>query len=136
MMMPANYSAISEIEMTYVNGGASLENILAPALTEANWQQFNKNIVTIIGNNYVENFVANTLGVVFSGSYTPFKATKNNLDAYVGEWQAVTDFKGGALKVLNDGLNVVGNLAAVYNLATGSVANKVNNNGFVKFEKQ
>ena len=30
MMMPANFSAISENEMTYVNGGASLADILAP----------------------------------------------------------------------------------------------------------
>ena len=28
MMMPANFSAISENEMTYVNGGASLSDIL------------------------------------------------------------------------------------------------------------
>ena len=32
MMMPANFSAISENEMTYVNGGASLADILAPSL--------------------------------------------------------------------------------------------------------
>ena len=41
MMMPANFSAISENEMTYVNGGASLAEILAPELTVKNWQTFN-----------------------------------------------------------------------------------------------
>ena len=37
MMMPANFSAISENEMTYVNGGAGLAEILAPALEVSNW---------------------------------------------------------------------------------------------------
>ena len=41
MMMPANFSAISENEMTYVNGGASLADILAPELKVENWQKFN-----------------------------------------------------------------------------------------------
>ena len=39
MMMPANFSAISENEMTYVNGGASLSDILAPSLTLENWKK-------------------------------------------------------------------------------------------------
>ena len=39
MMMPANFSAISENEMTYVNGGASLSEILAPELKLENWQR-------------------------------------------------------------------------------------------------
>ena len=51
MMMPANFSAISENEMTYVNGGASLSDILAPSLTLENWKKFNTNMVTIIGNS-------------------------------------------------------------------------------------
>ena len=54
MMMPANFSAISENEMTYVNGGASLADILAPELKVENWQKFNTNMVTIIGNSFME----------------------------------------------------------------------------------
>ena len=57
MMMPANFSAISENEMTYVNGGASLADILAPALEVKNWQKFNTNMVTIIGNSFVSKYV-------------------------------------------------------------------------------
>ena len=62
MMMPANFSAISENEMTYVNGGASLSEILAPELKLENWQKFNQNMVTIIGNSFLGSYVSNTVG--------------------------------------------------------------------------
>ena len=62
MMMPANFSAISENEMTYVNGGASLADILAPELKLSNWQTFNKNMVTIIGNSFMKSYVDSTVG--------------------------------------------------------------------------
>ena len=72
MMMPANFSAISENEMTYVNGGASLADILAPELKVENWQKFNTNMVTIIGNSFMEQATSgNTVGVLFGGSYKP-----------------------------------------------------------------
>ena len=68
MMMPANFSAISENEMTYVNGGASLADILAPELKVENWQKFNTNMVTIIGNSFLGKYVENTVGVLFGGA--------------------------------------------------------------------
>ena len=71
MMMPANFSAISENEMTYVNGGASLAEILAPELKVENWQKFNTNMVTIIGNSFMSNYIKNTVGVLFNGAYKP-----------------------------------------------------------------
>ena len=71
MMMPANFSAISENEMTYVNGGASLADILAPSLEVKNWQKFNTNMVTIIGNSFMSSYIKNTVGVLFSGAYKP-----------------------------------------------------------------
>ena len=71
MMMPANFSAISENEMTYVNGGASLADILAPSLEVKNWQKFNTNMVTIIGNSFMSNYIKNTVGVLFDGAYKP-----------------------------------------------------------------
>ena len=49
MMMPANFSAVAENEMTYVVGGG-LVDVLAPVLPTADWQRFNTNLVTIIGN--------------------------------------------------------------------------------------
>ena len=85
MMMPANFSAISENELTYVNGGATLADILAPALTVSNWQTFNKNMVTLIGNHFVQEYVDNTIGVLFGGSYRPGAmagATRDTLQDY------------------------------------------------------
>ena len=38
MMMPANFSAVSENEMTYVMGG-SVADYLAPVMTKKEWQQ-------------------------------------------------------------------------------------------------
>ena len=105
MMMPANFSAISENEMTYVNGGASLAEILAPQLTVKNWQTFNTNMVTLVGNYFMKSYVNNTVGTLFSGAYRP-----GNLG------QAWYNSVNGALRM-------VGSAAAIYNLATGTVKN-------------
>ena len=136
MMMPANFSAVSENEMTYVMGG-TIADYLAPVMTKKEWSTFSKNLVTIIGNSYLNNFVANTLGNVFSGRYVPGQV----LDAfgydiahiwsenYVGgdevpmKEQILTGMQG----VLNVGLNIVGNLAAIYNLGFGTVINNAKN---------
>ena len=137
MMMPANFSAISENEMTYVNGGAGLAEILAPTLEVSNWQKFNQNMVTIIGNSFLGDYVSNTVGTLFGGTYRPgargnawytdvkgaygkgYEAGFGNQDD-----QTVTDrFLNGANGVLNAGLRMVGSAAAIYNLATGTVKN-------------
>ena len=52
MMMPANFSAVAENELTYVVGGASLVDYLAPAMTTENWQNVSTNVVKIIGRQY------------------------------------------------------------------------------------
>ena len=137
MMMPANFSAISENEMTYVNGGASLAEILAPELKVENWQKFNTNMVTLIGNHFVGTYVKNTLGVLFDGMYVPgdlgraafgtvtgaYKTGSESLDDGISANPGVSSFLGGANGVLNAGLRIVGSAAAVYNLATGNVKN-------------
>ena len=138
MMMPANFSAISENEMTYVNGGASLANILAPALEVSNWQKFNQNMVTIIGNSFMSSYIKNTVGVLFGGAYKPGAlgnawltgvkgAYGTGSDAgfgkHDGELTAGDKFLNGANGVLNAGLRMVGSAAAIYNLATGTVKN-------------
>ena len=140
MMMPANFSAISENEMTYVNGGASLAEILAPTLKVENWQKFNTNMVTLIGNKFAPMYVGNTLGVLFSGKYVPggmARASYGTLkdvfdvaqDSYLDntkiENAKFADFMAGANGALNAGLNIVGSAAAIYNLATGTVKNDV-----------
>ena len=146
MMMPANFSAISENEMTYVNGGASLAEILAPTLTVENWQKFNTNMVTLIGNKFAPQYVNNTLGKLFSGSYVPGDMGKawfgGVKDAYDGGKEEVGDVTGsegfnkflaGSNGVLNAGLRMVGSAAAIYNLATGTVKNVVSGDNFGQF---
>ena len=139
MMMPANFSAISENEMTYVNGGASLSEILAPELKLENWQKFNTNMVTIIGNSFLGKYVENTVGVLFGGAYKPGNLGKawfsgvskyynSGYDAVVGNGtDAGMTYGNTALGTLNgalnDGLRIVGSAAAIYNLATANVKN-------------
>ena len=141
--MPANFSAISENEMTYVNGGASLADILAPELKVENWQKFNQNMVTIIGNSFMDKYIGNTVGVLFNGAYKPGNlgnawltgvkgAYGTGYDAGFGkhgdEQTAGDKFLNGGNGVLNAGLRMVGSAAAIYNLATGTVKNTVNEN--------
>ena len=140
MMMPANFSAISENEMTYVNGGASLSDILAPSLTLENWKKFNTNMVTIIGNSFLGDYVSNTVGTLFGGAYVPGNLGKAWFSGVAGAYNsgvgAVTGGNGpdagmtlgnpalGALNgALNAGLRIVGSAAAIYNLATANVKN-------------
>ncbi len=139
MMMPANFSAISENEMTYVNGGASLSEILAPELKLENWQKFNQNMVTIIGNSFLGDYVSNTVGTLFGGAYKPGNLGKDwfsgvskyynsGYDAVVGNGtDAGMTYGNTALGTLNGALNaglrIVGSAAAIYNLATANVKN-------------
>lgn len=136
MMMPANFSAVSENEMTYVMGG-SVADYLAPAMGAAQWQNFRKNLITIVGNKYVQGFLDNTVGAVFSGTWTPgdgltgfggqfSKIWKDNYtDNVTGESTGAQKFGYGALGVVNSILNVAGNLAAIYNLGFGTAKNIV-----------
>ena len=130
MMMPANYSAIAENEMTYVVGG-TLGDILAPKLEVADWKRFNTNMVTLIGNAFMGNYIDNTLGKLFGGNYDPIHNSMiggwfNRMSEIGGEDAAFSGgpIIAGANKALNIGLNIAGNAAAIYNLATGTVKNK------------
>ena len=141
MMMPANFSAVSENEMTYVMGG-SVADYLAPAMGAAQWQNFHKNLITIVGNKYVQGFLDNTVGAMFSGAWVP----GNGLKGFGGQFSAIWDANYtkklsddttglqkagyGALGVVNCALNVVGNLAAIYNLGFGTAKNIVNDTKF------
>ena len=133
MMMPANFSAVSENEMTYVMGG-SVADYLCPVMTKKEWSNFSKNLVTIIGNHYVASFLGNTVGQVFTGTYVPgavLGAFGDNIKGIWGDNYGTPEttgetVKGGLLGVLNVGLNIVGNLAAIYNLGFGTAKNVVN----------
>ena len=138
MMMPANFSAVSENEMTYVMGG-SVADYLAPVMEAAQWKKFNQNMVTIVGNKYLTEFLTNTVGAVFSGSWVPgaglngFGGNLNKIwtKNYGDPTDTAGKIKGGLLGAANVGLNIVGNLAAIYNLGFGTVKNVASEKTFV-----
>lgn len=128
MMMPANYSAIAENEMSYVVGGGLLDVLVDP-MTAAQWKQLNTNVVTLIGNTFAEVFVQNTLGELFDGKYVFGEITKtygNYLSGLAHNGEVVDNQQAlTANGVMNAGLNVVAALATVYTLGFNKVAAKL-----------
>ena len=126
MMMPANFSAVAENELTYVVGGASLVDYLAPAMTAENWQNVSTNVVKIIGNTFLNAYVDEAFKSVFDGKYVPgdfiggvFSTVHRAYD--YGTHTYANGAWGAALGLLNAGLSVVGGLAAIYTLGSGSI---------------
>ena len=120
MMMPANYSVIAENEMTYVNGGANFIDaigaVTAPIWDLTNVKAFATNVVTLIGNNFVNSTIQNTLGYVFGGH-----ATKAGLGDSFGKVVGADKFKDGQI---GDGIAaILGSAAAIYNLGRTEVKN-------------
>lgn len=124
MMMPANFSAVAENEMTYVVGG-SLVDVLAPAMTTANWQNVSGNVIKIVGNSFLAKYTNDILGQLFDGNYVPGdvigysiknldKAYNKGYNTFGGNW-------GFAVGALNAGMQVLGGLSAIYTLGSGSI---------------
>ena len=126
MMMPANFSAVAENELTYVVGGASLVDYLAPVMTAQNWQNVSANVIKIVGNTFLKTYVSSAFDSVFDGNYIPG-------DFIGGVWNTVhraydkgfhtygnTQW-GAALGILNAGLSIAGGLSAIYTLGSGSI---------------
>ena len=124
MMMPANFSAVAENEMTYVVGG-SLVDVLAPAMTTANWQNVSANVIKIVGNAFLAKHTTNLLGELFDGNYVPGdvigysiknldKAYNKGYNTFGGNW-------GFAVGALNAGMQILGGLSAIYTLGSGSI---------------
>ena len=129
MMMPANYSVIAENEMTYVNGGASfieaIGAVTAPIWTLDNVKTFNTNIVTLVGNTFLDKVVNQTIGVLFSGN-TTWKAV-----GAIPKTLFTTNVAKGTIEKNNIGdyvMNALGVAAAVYNLGVAPTKNKVKEN--------
>lgn len=130
MMMPANYSAIAENEMTYVVGGGLLEaigSVTAPVWGAANVKTFNTNLLTIIGNSFVTDVISGTVGVVFGGNYmTKYNDAEGKekrvtvLGKNKGLWNALDPNDDKETTGLNKFLQGVGALAAVYQLGTST----------------
>ena len=124
MMMPANFSAVAENEMTYVVGG-SLVDVLAPAMTTANWQNVSANVIKIVGNSFLAKYTNDVLTQLFDGNYVPGdvigysvknldKAYNKGYGTFGGNW-------GFAVGALNAGMQILGGLSAIYTLGSSSI---------------
>ena len=131
MMMPANFSAVAENEMTYVVGG-SLVDVLAPAMTTANWQNVSANVIKIVGNAFLAKHTTNLLGELFDGNYVPgdvigyganviSNAYNKGYDTFGKNW-------GFAVGALNAGMQILGGLSAIYTLGSSSIGLEVKGN--------
>ena len=124
MMMPANFSAVAENEMTYVVGG-SLVDVLAPVMTTENWQNVSANVIKIVGNSFLAKYTNDVLAQLFDGNYVPGdvigfsvknldKAYNKGYNTFGGNW-------GFAVGALNAGMQILGGLSAIYTLGSGSI---------------
>ena len=131
MMMPANFSAVAENEMTYVVGG-SLVDVLAPAMTTANWQNVSANVIKIVGNSFLAKYTNDVLAQLFDGNYVPGdvigfsvknldKAYNKGYNTFGGNW-------GFAVGALNAGMQILGGLSAIYTLGSSSIGLEVKGN--------
>ena len=130
MMMPANFSAVAENELTYVVGGASLVDYLAPAMTTQNWQNVSTNVVKIIGNTFLSKYVSAAFDSVFDGNYVPgdfiggvFSTVHHAYD--LGTHTFENGAWGAGLGLLNAGLSIVGGLSAIYTLGSSPIGLEV-----------
>ena len=137
MMMPANFSAIAESEMTYVVGGGlidALGAVTAPIWNAENVKTFNTNLVQIVGNSFVEPVVAGSLGVMFGGHYFEKKTIngeeKRNtvFGKNKGLWTELDPTPNGTTTGLNKFMRGLGALAAVYTLGTAKTKSYVAEN--------
>ena len=125
MMMPANFSAVAENEMTYVVGG-SLVDVLAPAMTTANWQNVSGNVIKIVGNSFLAKYTNDILGQLFDGNYVPGDVigySIKNLDKAYNKGYGTFENNAWGLAVgaLNVGMQILGGLSAIYTLGSGSI---------------
>ena len=132
MMMPANFSAVAENEMTYVVGG-SLVDVLAPVMTKENWQNVSANVVKIVGNAFLSTHGNKVLTTLFDGNYVPGDvigyAFNNIGDAYDTGYKTFGGNWGFAVGALNAGMQILGGLSAIYTLGSSSVGLEFKGNG-------
>ena len=132
MMMPANFSAVAENEMTYVVGG-SLVDVLAPAMTTANWQNVSANVIKIVGNAFLAKHTTDLLGELFDGNYVPGDVigySIKNLDKAYNKGYGTFENNAWGLAVgaLNAGMQILGGLSAIYTLGSSSIGLEVKGN--------
>ena len=125
MMMPANFSAVAENEMTYVVGG-SLVDVLAPAMKTENWQNVSANVIKIVGNSFLAKYTNDVLAQLFDGNYVPGDVigfSVKNLDKAYNKGYGTFENNAWGLAVgaLNVGMQILGGLSAIYTLGSGSI---------------
>ena len=124
MMMPANFSAVAENEMTYVVGGG-LVDVLAPVMKEENWANVCYNAVQLVGNAFLANNSKLIFNDLFSGTYHAGDISSKGIKFLAKVWD--TNYQAGNAKwalgnaLLNTGLMVAGTLASVYTLGSGKI---------------
>lgn len=133
MMMPANFSAVAENEMTYVVGG-SLVDVLAPAMTTANWQNVSTNVIKIVGNAFLTKHTTNLLGELFDGNYVPGDVigySIKNLDKAYNKGYGTFENNAWGLAVgaLNVGMQILGGLSAIYTLGSSPIGLETKGSG-------
>ena len=133
MMMPANFSAVAENEMTYVVGG-SLVDVLAPAMTTANWQNVSTNVIKIVGNAFLAKHTTNLLGELFNGNYVPGDVigySIKNLDKAYNKGYGTFENNAWGLAVgaLNVGMQILGGLSAIYTLGSSPIGLEIKGSG-------
>ena len=116
MTFPANYAVIAEDELTYVTGGGEIANVLPAVMTSENWRTFSTNLIKIVGNTVLGNFVGTVLGTAFGTNY-----------AFGGIIDAINT-ELGKLNGVNGLLQSIAGLAAIYTLGTAGAKTVQDNN--------
>ena len=113
MMMPANFSVMAENELTYVVGGSAVTDFA---------KTLNTNLVTMIGNTYVNKLVEVTLGTMFGGAWgaSGSVSMSDAMSTAFYKTAAGQDQNG-----FNKVLSTIGLGAAVYQLGTATAKNAV-----------
>ena len=134
MMMPANFSAVAENELTYVVGGASLVDYLAPAMSAQNWQNVSTNVIKIIGNSFLDRYATQAFTTLFDGHYVPgdFIGGVFNTVTHAYDLGSKTLKNGDwavGLGLVNAGMSVLGGLAAIYTLGSNPIGLELKKTG-------
>ena len=116
MTFTANYAVIAEDELTYVTGGGVIANVLPAVMTSENWRTFSTNLIKIVGNTVLGNFVGTVLGTAFGTNY-----------AFGGIIDAINT-ELGKLNGVNGLLQSIAGLAAIYTLGTAGAKTVQDNN--------
>ena len=117
MTFPANYAVMAEDELPYVTGGGVIANVLPAVMTSENWRTFSINVIKIVGNSFMSNFVSTVLGTAFGTNYA-FGAISDSIGS-----------KLSGMNFLNGAMQVVGGLATIYTLGIGNA--KVKQSGVI-----